>query len=987
MISFLRGPRALAFLLPLGLMAASPAVAQLAPAVQPPQVPAPATQEVPGFAPLPAPTGIDREDPWIYHGTDIPVDKEWLFGKLPNGLRYAVRRNGVPPEQVSIRIRIDTGSLYERENERGFAHLMEHLSFRESKYLKNAAAIPTWQRLGATFGSDTNAETTATQTVYKLDLPNAHRAALEESVKLLSGMIREPVLNDQTLSAELPIVLSEMREGSGPQQRIADATRTTFFDGQLLADRPVIGTTETLRGATPAAVQAFHDRWYRPENTVIVAAGDTDPEQLAALIERYFGDWKVPGKPAPQPDFGKPALPQGADPENPVGKTAVLIQPDAPRAASWAVLRPWEQVTDNLEYNRGLLIDAVAQAIINRRLEARARAGGSYLVASVDQQDVSRSVDATFVSVTPLTDNWQAAVTDVRGVIADALAMPPTQEEIDREVTQFDTVFANLVEQETIQAGSKLADDVVNAVDIRESVAAPATILDVFRGMKARFTPDAVFAHTKSLFEGPVTRGLLVLPSDGDGAEAKLKQALLAPAEADGSSRLAAQEIKFEDLPPIGTPAPPVTREPLGLLDIEKLTFANGVRALIWKTTNEPGRATVRVRFGSGYRGFTPDQAPYIQLGEMALVSSGEGTLGEEELDRISTGRKLGFDFHITDGVFVFDGVTRPADVADQLYLFAKKLADPRWDANPVLRALAAQKLSYASYDASPSGVLSRDLQWLVHDKDGRFATPTPAALDKVTPESFRKVWEPLLSQGPVEVMVFGDIDTEATVAALSRTFGALKPRADIPPAALARTERFPKTGGDPVVLHHRGNKNQAAAVVAWPTGAGADGIRESRRLEMLAQIMSNRLLDSVREGMGASYAPQVGSQWPLDITSGGQLIAFSQLPPQALSAFFAEADATARDLAINGPKPDELARVTEPMKQMLNRLITGHTFWMGQLEGASFDPQRATALRGLFVDYTEVTAADIQALAQKYLKEGGSWRLAIVPEGVNPKF
>ena len=979
MSHILRRTRALAFLLPLGLLAVS-ATAQEAPTISAPT-------EVPGFAPLPAPLGINSEDPWIYRGTDIPVDREWLFGELPNGLRYAVRRNGVPPDQVSIRIRIDAGSLHEREDERGFAHLMEHLSFRESKYLKNAAAIPTWQRLGATFGSDTNAETTATQTVYKLDLPNAHRAALEESVKLLSGMIREPVLSASTVSAEVPIVLSEMREASGPQQRIAEATRTTFFDGQLLSRRPVIGTTATLQGATPEAVKAFHDRWYRPENTVIVAAGDTDPEQLAALIERYFGDWKAPGKPTPEPDFGKPVAPPGADPANPVGKTAVHIQPEAPRAVSWAVLRPWQQVIDNLEYNRGILIDAVAQAIVNRRLEKRARAGGSYLVASVGQEDLSRSVDATFVTVTPLTEDWEAAVRDVRSVIADALSMPPTQEEIDREVTQYDVVFANMVEQEAIQAGSKLADDVVNAVDIREAVASPATILEVFRGMKNRFTPEAVFEHTKRLFEGPVIRGLVVLPSDGEGADEKLRQALLAPVEADGSSRLAAQEIRFEDLPPIGTPAAPIAREPLGLLTIEKLTFANGVRALIWKTTNEPGRATVRVRFGSGYRAFTPEQAPYIELGEMALVASGEGPLGEEELDRISTGRKLGFNFRIGDGVFTFDGSTRPADVADQLYLFAAKLADPRWDANPVVRALAAQKLSYAGYDASPSGILSRDLQWLIHDKDGRFATADPAALDKVTPEGFRQVWEPILKQGPVEVMVFGDIDTEATVEALSRTFGALKPREEIPPQALARAERFPKTGEAPVVLRHRGEANQAAAVVAWPTGAGAEGIRESRRLEMLSQIMSNRLLDSVRERMGASYAPQVASQWPLDIDSGGHLIALSQLPPEAVGAFFAEADAVAKDLAANGPQPDELMRVTEPMKQLLNRLITGHTFWMGQLEGASFDASRASALRGLFVDYTEITAADIQALAQKYLKEGGSWRLAVLPEEAKPSF
>ena len=51
-------------------------------------------------------------------GSDVPRDKEWLFGEMDNGLRYAVRRNGVPPGQVSIRVRIDAGSLYERDSER-----------------------------------------------------------------------------------------------------------------------------------------------------------------------------------------------------------------------------------------------------------------------------------------------------------------------------------------------------------------------------------------------------------------------------------------------------------------------------------------------------------------------------------------------------------------------------------------------------------------------------------------------------------------------------------------------------------------------------------------------------------------------------------------------------------------------------------------------------------------------------------------------------
>ena len=106
-----------------------------------------------------------KADPWIYRGTDIPVDREWTFGELANGIRYAVRHNNVPPDQVSVRIRIDAGSLYETEAEQDYAHLLEHLLFRQSKYLAEGQAIPTWQRLGATFGSDTNAATTPTQTV------------------------------------------------------------------------------------------------------------------------------------------------------------------------------------------------------------------------------------------------------------------------------------------------------------------------------------------------------------------------------------------------------------------------------------------------------------------------------------------------------------------------------------------------------------------------------------------------------------------------------------------------------------------------------------------------------------------------------------------------------------------------------------------------------------------------------------------------------
>src|SRR3546814_2233891 len=99
---------------------------------------------------------------------DVPVDTAWLFGELDNGLRYAIRHNGVPPGQVSIRVRVDVGSLMEQDSELGFAHFLEHLTFRGYKYVPDGEAKRVWLRLGATFGSDSNAQTTPTDTVTRL---------------------------------------------------------------------------------------------------------------------------------------------------------------------------------------------------------------------------------------------------------------------------------------------------------------------------------------------------------------------------------------------------------------------------------------------------------------------------------------------------------------------------------------------------------------------------------------------------------------------------------------------------------------------------------------------------------------------------------------------------------------------------------------------------------------------------------------------------
>jgi zinc protease len=908
--------------------------------------------------------------PWLYRGSDIPVDREWTFGELPNGVKYAVRRNGVPPHQVSLRVTIDAGSLMERPGEGGFAHFNEHLSFRGSKFVADEEAKRVWQRLGATFGSDTNAQTTPTQTTYKLDLPSATPAGLEESVKILSGMISGAFLTPAAVDTERRTVLAELREGTSPQQKVGDATRELFFAGQALAAGSPIGTVQSLNGATAATLKAFRDRWYRPDKALVVIAGDDDPAVFEALIKKYFSDWKPAGPASAAANFGKPV--------NDAARAKVIVEPGLPVIVNMAVMRPWFQKNDTIEYNRGKLIDTLATRIINRRLERAARAGGSFLQASIDQEDVSRSVDGTFIQIVPLNNDWQAAIRDVRAAIADALTNPSSQADIDREAAEFASSLQIGVESAGTQAGGELADNLIEAVNIRETVASPEVARDVFSNMQNRLTPAAILASTRKLLSGTPLRAILTLPTPDPAAETKLIAALTADVKA-GPSTASVKPISFDRVPKFGAPATVVKRAPFPALGLEFVELSNGVRLVLFANKAETGKVMITARFGRGLQALPSNKPTVAWAGEAALVSSGIGDLGQEELDRLTSARRINMGFDIGDDAFALKAVTRPADFDDQMKLLAAKLAFPGWDPLPVNRARAAMNVGVATLGTSPQSVLGRDLQQLLHGGDPRWATPTPADIAALTPKSFRQLWEPLLRTGPVEVLIFGDFDPDKAIATAAATFGAMPRRNDDRPRSPMSASVRPNT--TPLVRTHRGSADQAAAVLAWPTAGGLADVTESRRLDILSAIFSDRLFDQLREAEGASYSPNVSSQWPPNMASGGNFVISSQLRPESVDKFFTIARAVAADFVAKPVSADELARAINPMRQMIARASSGNSFWMSQLGGASRDPRKLSALQSLPSDFAAITAADLQASARRWLIPGKEFAMVVVPD------
>ncbi|MFM9853899.1 MAG: M16 family metallopeptidase [Sphingomonadaceae bacterium] len=918
--------------------------------------------------------GVDasKQEAWLYKGSDIPPDPAWRFGVLKNGVRYAVRRSGVPPRQVSIRVGIEAGSLMERETERGFAHYLEHLSFRGSRYVVDGEAKRVWQRLGATFGSDTNASTTFTQTIYKLDLPSASREGLDESVKILSGMMAGPTITQAEVDAERRTVLAEAREQSGAQVALNTATTGLFFAGQLVANRSPIGTTESLNAATPQTLRAFHDRWYRPERAIVVIAGDADPAIFEEMIVRHFSDWKGIGSFTPDPDFGKPT------PSGPASK--VVVEPGTPTALSLATLRPWQQKNDTIAYNQGKLVDLVALRLINRRLEQRARAGGSFLQAQIDQDDLSRSVDGTFVQIVPLGNDWRAALRDVRGVIADALVNAPPQDDINREAGEFFAALQIGVETERTEAAAKQADDILQAVDIRETVATAQVAYDVFAGIKDQITPASILASTKRLFAGVGPRALLASPVAVPRGDAALAEALAAPVIATASKR-STKPVSFEQLPSLGKPGAIVSRKPAGDFDMEQIEFANGVKLLLVSNPAETGKVYVNARFGAGLQALPTNRATLAWAGPAALLSGGAGPLDENAIDRLTSARKIGVGFAVGDNAFSLTGATRASDLADQLRLMATYLAYPRWDPAPVNRARASYLTGYDTLAASPQTVLQRDLGGLLRGGDKRWSTPSRAEIAALSPAAFRAFWTPLLKSGPIELMIFGDVDADAAIRAAAASFGALPRRASAVIAPASAKSRGPSPTKTPIIRTHKGPADQAIAVLAWPLGGGIGDIFESRKLDLLSAIFNDRMFDQLREAEGQSYSPNVNSDWPTGIEGGGNFSVTSQIKPSGVDRFFALSKSIAADLATKPVTADEMTRSVGPLVELIRRASSGNTFYMQRLAGASRDPRRISALKNLIGDYQRITPADLQAAAKKWLVPEKAFSLVVLPE------
>ncbi|HWN66569.1 MAG TPA: pitrilysin family protein, partial [Haliangium sp.] len=251
----------------------------------------PATAEQPANPPANQPANPPAGD-----AAGSPVEEVFPFPvhqtKLDNGLQVIV----VPMESkglVSYRLAVRTGSRDEYEPGRtGFAHFFEHMMFRGTE--KFPADV--YSQFITRMGADSNAYTSDDVTVYQM---NVAAEDLAQVMELESDRFKNLSYAEQVFQTEAGAVYGEYRKNrTSPFFTIFEAVRKAAFTRHTYG-HTAMGYEKDIKEMPKmfSYSRSFFQRYYRPENAVLVVAGDVEHEAVFEMARTYWGDWKRGYKP------------------------------------------------------------------------------------------------------------------------------------------------------------------------------------------------------------------------------------------------------------------------------------------------------------------------------------------------------------------------------------------------------------------------------------------------------------------------------------------------------------------------------------------------------------------------------------------------------------------------------------------------------------------------------------------------------------------
>jgi zinc protease len=900
--------------------------------------------------------------PAIRLSDPIPIGPQVKVGKLANGLTYYIQGNTRPEKKLELRLVVKAGSVLEDEDQRGLAHLTEHMAFNGSAHFKKWELISWLQTIGVKFGADLNAYTSFDETVYMLPIPTDQPDHVDKGFLVLEDWAHGLTLDAADIDKERSIVLEEARTGKGAGERMNRQLLPKLYNGSRYASRLPIGDETVLKTFKPSAVQRFYRDWYRPDLMAVVVVGDIDPARAEQLIERHFAHLRNPVHERPRPEVAIAAR----------SATEALVVTD-PEASGNSVLirypvRPAPPHGSFADY-RAKLVDSLFSAMLAQRLQdltqqpAPPFLGASSGLSSLTPQYQSFSASARLGKdgAGPALAALVQENARVRAFGFSAAELERSKKDIlrgyERAYTERDkSNSADFVAEYTrhFLEGEDIPG-IANEYRYATALMPGISLAEVNRYASATIPADAAklvvyLGSDKATGATPSPRQLMAW------TDAAAKAKVTPRADEHLAARLLAR-------PPQAGSIVAESRD--AALGTTILTLSNGVKVLLKPTDFVNDQVLLSASRPGGLTQFGAGEVAAARYANAIVTSMGAGELSPNDVQKVLAGKAASVGLNFGQYSDTVGGSAASADIETMLQLLYLRLTAVRRDPLLYRSYVERQMESARNLTAQPQAVFGDAITQAIYgDSPWVARVPRPDDFSQLDLErSIAQYRQRFASARGMTFIFVGSFDV-AAIKPLLATYLASLPT-DPLPLEVKDVGLRPAQG---IVKRavHSGSEEKSVVSLTF-TGPASYSKEENMRFQALLEVINIRITEVLREQLALIYSGSMSGSMariPYEHYSiGASLPTGPDKVDQVLAATFAE---IAR-LKNEGPSPADLDKVKQNWLQVQRRALRENAYWLQQLQSAVTYDTDPAAILTVEERIGAVTAADVQAAARRY--------------------
>jgi zinc protease len=895
---------------------------------------------------------------------------------LPNGLVYYIRENRYPEHRAELRLAVRVGSVVEEDDQRGLAHVTEHMAFNGTTSFPKNDLVHYLQSIGSRFGADVNAYTSFDETVYMLEVPTDTGKFLSTGIQILGEWAHGVTFDPTEIDAERGVVSEEWRLGRGAGARMRDQQFPVLLKDSRYADRMIIGTLEGLQGFPHEALTRFYRTWYRPDLMAVVAVGDFDKDSVEAMIRAQFGG--IPrGTPQERPVYPIPA--------HDSAYVTVATDPEATNS-SFTLYRILPQRSyATLQDFRSRYIEQLGLGMLAARFsEITQKPNPPFAFASASRGTFVGPADAFSlfggVKEGAIVTGFTAALLEVER----ARRFGFTQGELTRELASQSASQERLYNDRDKQPSAARAAELLRHFLNHEEVLGTAGEYQAYQRINPTITLAEVNAAAQALYGAGSPVITANAPATAGAAVPTATELLTAYAAARSATLEPYRDsvVGSQLLATIPEPAAITAERQLPAIDATEWTLANGVRVVL-KPTDFKNDEVVLTSTSPGGTSLYPDSDfPTANFADNVIGLGGVGTMSAVDLRKVLSGKNASASASISDNSESVSGRSSAKDIETMLQLVYLRFTAPREDSSAFLAFKQSMQAMLANSAASPQMAFSDTVSMTLTGGSPRVPVMRPDMFDQIDLDRAMAIYRDRFADASdFTFFIVGSFATDAIRPLVQRYLGGLPsihrteaPRDVGPVPPEGRIEKLVRKGTEP--------QSQTIMIFSAPFTWDAE---ENHVLSSLGEVLGNRLLDNLREKLGGTYSVNAMLQGNRDYPPMALgMVQFGSAPDRAgelEQAVLAEITA----LADSGPSAAELEKVREGQIRSRETALRTNAFWAGRLSQAyeyGDDPAEILAWRTL-VD--GLTAEKIRDAARRYLDGTNYAHFVLVPAEVVP--